>query len=151
MDTQDKSKHQQTGILSGISIREFTDEDYIDYVNWYKWLKKAEGKFPSRQMLSTDGFMVEIDNQKICAGFLYTTNSNISTIEFVFANPEADRNYRKQGLKKLLTELESLSIVKGYEVLLILTNNLFYSKSLVKDFGYTKGHNPHYEHVKRLI
>jgi hypothetical protein len=148
METQDKLSNNQAGTLS---IRKFEEQDYPEYCQWYSWLKRANGNKPTYDMLSTDGLLVENKFGRICAGFLYITNSNIAMIEFVFANPTVHRDIRKKALKKPLTSLEAQAINKGYELILILTNNLFYSRTLTEGFGYEKGNSPHYEHVKVLI
>lgn len=146
METQDKCKLQQIGV----SIRDFNlDLDYNDVKGWFEHFSSRGIGCPSRDMLSLKGLIVENNNQKICAGWLYTTNSNIAMIEFVIANYEAPREIRKQSLKKLLTALEAKAINSGYEILLVLTSNLRFSESLESN-GYTRGKVPHYENIKIL-
>ncbi len=146
MEIQDRLLHNQIGILS---IRDFREEDYQDFVKWYKTIKKAKGNYPSYEQLSTIGYVVEHDNIKVCMGFLYITNSNIALISFVIANKEAPSRIRKEALKKLLTTLEQEATNNDYDMVMILTNNPFFSKSLT-EVEYLKGNSPHIEHIKIL-
>lgn len=146
MEIQDRCLHLQTGILL---TRDFKEEDYQDFVKWYKTIKRAKGKYPSHEQLATIGRVVECNNIKVCMGFLYITNSNIALISFVIANKEAPREIRKKALKKLLTSLEQEATNNHYDMVMILTDNPFFSKSLT-EVDYLKGDSPHIEHIKIL-
>lgn len=67
------------------------DKDYSDICSW--WKKQAWPSIP-KESLSTTGFIVENDNQKILAGWVYHTNSNTALLEFLVANPEIKGNER---------------------------------------------------------
>lgn len=146
MATQDKLQLTQTGMFL---VRDFKEEDYQDFVNWYKTIKRAKGKYPSYEQLSTIGYVIEHENIKVSMGFLYITNSNIALISFVIANKEAPSKIRKKALKKLLTTLESKATNNSYDMVMILTDNPFFSKSLT-EVDYLKGDSPHIEHIKIL-
>jgi hypothetical protein len=142
MEIQDKCKLNQTGAYT----RNFNlDKDYQDIKGWFEHFKKKDVHCPLPDMLSSDGIITEYYNQKVCAGFLYTTNSNIAMIEFMISNPEAPTKLRKESLKKTLTALKT----KGYEILLNITSNRGYSRTLER-YGYIRGTTPHYENVKIL-
>jgi hypothetical protein len=146
MEIQDKYKLNPTGVF----IRKYEhDRDYEDVKSWFTHLKKRVKGCPTKDMLSLDGYITEYYNQKVCAGWLYTTNSNIAMIEFVIANPDVKTDIRKESLKKLLTHLEALAKTKGYEILLIITSNKGYSRTL-SSYGFERGDVPHYENVKIL-
>lgn len=146
MEVTNKCKLKRTGV----SIREFDfDNDYQDVKSWFDHLKKRGVHCPAKDSLSLDGYITEYYNQKVCAGWLYTTNSNIAMIEFVIANPKVKTDIRKESLKKLLTDLEALAKTKGYELLLIITSNKGYSKTL-GSYGFKRGDIPHYENIKIL-
>lgn len=140
------SKQKANGILL---VRRFEHSDYEEYQKWFNSIKNSAG-CPSYEMLSTIGYIVEQDNLKICAGFLYLTNSNIAMIEFVIANKKAPTQIRKKALKKLLHSLEQEAILNKYDIILVLTSNLLYCETLKREFNYTRGKVPHYENVKLL-
>jgi hypothetical protein len=71
METQDKCKYNQAGVFT---TREFdTNKDYLDYKSWIEYLRN--GSCPTQDQLSTIGLIIESEGQKICAGFLYISNS----------------------------------------------------------------------------
>jgi len=146
MEAKDKYKHSQTGAFT---VREFDiHKDYKEYSRWYQ--KICRSNPPKPDSLSTLGIIIEHQQEKICAGFLYITNSDIALIEFVIANPDAKGSVRKESLKKLLTQLEDEANYKGYKVLLILTSNAVFGENLAKNFNYKKGDTPHYEYIKEI-
>lgn len=134
-----------------ITIREFNlDNDYQDYCDWHNVFKKRNIKPPTKEMLSNSGLIVEYDGQKIIAGFLYMTNSSIAAVEFIMANNKADRAVRKESLKKLLTNLERLSMLEEYKFLIVYTNTIGYINNLVKNFGYVKNPYKITELIKKI-
>ena len=145
MECKDNIQPNQVGMCS---IREFDEgKDYDDIKSWFEHFKDVVA--PSRETLSLDGVITEYYNQKICVGWLYTTNSNVALIEFIISNPEAKRDVRRECLKKVLTRLESIAKTKGYELLLNITSNVHLSKTL-EGLGYHRGYIPHYENIKVL-
>ena len=139
MADKDSNKPRLTGMYS----RQFNaEEDYKEYASWFP--KQA----PIPELLSDSGFIIEVDGLKICAGFLIKTNSCAALIEFVAANPKADRIVRKKSLQKLFAIIEREANSLCYDMVLILTSHKLFGDNLVKNFGYIEGEVPHYEFVK---
>lgn len=70
------------------------DKDYSDVCSW--WQNQAWPVIP-KEALSTTGFIVENNNQKILAGWVYHTNSNTALLEFLVANPEIKGDVRDEA------------------------------------------------------
>ena len=129
--------------LIGTCSRKFnTERDYKEYASWFP--KQA----PIPELLSDSGFIIEVDGLKICAGFLIKTNSSAALIEFVAANPKANRIIRKKSLQKLFAIIEEEANSSCYDMVLVLTSHRLFGDNLVKNFGYIEGGVPHYEFVK---
>jgi hypothetical protein len=127
------------GRMESLTIRKFDlNSDYKDYCDWHNVFKRRNVMPPTKEMLSNSGLIVEYKGQKVIAGFLYMTNSSIAAVEFIMANNKAPRDIRKKSLKKLLTNLERLSILEEYKFLIVYTNTIGYINNLVENFGYKK-------------
>lgn len=87
------------------------DNDYSDICSWWE-----QYKYPNipKDMLSTTGFIVESDNKKLLAGWVYHTNSNVGMLEFVVGNPEFKGEIRDKAFEVFFdvvfkyTELSSI-------------------------------------------
>lgn len=146
METKDKYKHSKIGTFS---TRPFDiEKDYDEYKRWLSYFKDAS--CPDITQLSTEGLIVECEGEKLCAGFLYITNSSISSIEFVVANIKAQREKRKESVKILLTELEELAKRLCYDYIFVTTNNPGFSRTLIDKHGYQAGAKSieHYKIIK---
>lgn len=92
------------------------DKDYDVISSWWK-----SYKFPviPREALPKNGFIID----ETCAGFIYSTDSSISWLEFVVANPSLSKEERKQGLQKLLLGLTGLAKELGYSIIFSSVNH----------------------------
>lgn len=61
------------------------DKDYSDICSWWE---QHQWPIIPKEALSTTGFIVENENQKILSGWVYHTNSNTALLEFIVANPK---------------------------------------------------------------
>ena len=139
------------GRMESLTIRKFDlNNDYKDYCDWHNVFKRRNVMPPTKEMLSNSGLIVEYKGQKVIAGFLYMTNSSIAAVEFIIANNKAPRDIRKKSLKKLLTNLERLSILEEYKFLLVYTNTIGYINNLVENFGYKKNPYKTTELIKKI-
>lgn len=66
------------------------------------WLKKHAFPLPHKEMLSDVGFIVD----DTACGFLYTSNSSIGWVEWIFSNPRKDKKHRAEALDILFKLLE---------------------------------------------
>jgi len=78
------------------------DKDYSDVCSW--WEQQASFVVP-RPMLSTTGFIVEHDSDKLLAGWLYHTNSNVAMFEFLVGNPKFVGKIRSEALTSFFDTL----------------------------------------------
>lgn len=117
--------------MFNLQHRQLTEEDY--YVFLMKWWEDNRFPPPPLDFLPNngkDGIVVfDADtNQKICAGFVYITNSEVAWIEFVVSNFEVkDRDLRKQAIEYLIKEL---AVTSGKKYLFSSIKN----PSLIKHF-----------------
>jgi hypothetical protein len=78
------------------------DEHYEEICSWwafYGWPKIE------KKALSTFGMVMEHEGQKLCAGWLYMTNSAFYLLEWLVTNPHAPLKIRVQGLEYLIERL----------------------------------------------
>lgn len=83
-------------------------KDYEDIFNW--WTKHNWAPIMPHS-LPTTGIVVENDSKKLCAGFLYRTDSNLCWMEFIISNPDSEKEERDISLDLLISEL----IIKAEE------------------------------------
>lgn len=86
-----------------LEIRKFDPEqDYADVVAWWtarKWPTIA------LDLLPKTGFIVEGYGVKICAGWLYKTDSKFALIEWIVSNPLPGHESRGEALDILMLRL----------------------------------------------
>jgi|DEB0MinimDraft_10_1074344.scaffolds.fasta_scaffold53065_2 hypothetical protein len=104
--------------------RNYREEDYKDLQKWYNHYATGEWVCPPVEILPTDtGLVVEYEGEKICAGFIYLTNSKIAALEFTIANYDTNKEIRRHAITLLLTKLIELAKNKGYKFIFSSTNN----------------------------
>ena len=87
--------------MDEISVREFRETDYELFVNW----GRAHGWEPLPISLLPSGKVVLVNDNPICMGFKYITNSMMSWIEWVMSDPTSDKEIRSLCLDKLIESL----------------------------------------------
>lgn len=90
-----------------MTIEKFDYDKHAVMVN--TWGEKHDFPLPPKNFLSNVGFVV---NETAC-GFLYTTNSDLAWIEWVFGNPEKTREERTLGIDLLMKLLEATAKEAG--------------------------------------
>ena len=104
--------------------RNYREEDYKDLQKWYNHYATGEWVCPPVEILPTDtDLVVEYEGEKICAGFIYLTNSKIAALEFTIANHDTNKEIRRHAITLLLTKLIELAKNKGYKFIFSSTNN----------------------------
>lgn len=89
-----------------MSIRKYKDSDYDLVASWYE----ARGKQPpDPRRLSTTGFIAD----ERVAGWLYVTDSSMSFIDCVIADPLTVPSLRRASLLKLCQVLVETSFMVG--------------------------------------
>ena len=110
-------------------------EDFEEFKRWWEFWRWKDRVDP--QILSDIGFVIEKDGLNICAGWLYTTNSLIASIEFIVANPFAPKEDVDGGLDFLLECLSQRALKEGKRLVMTTINNLSLAKRLEK-LGYVE-------------
>ncbi len=103
--------------MSKFILKEFNAaEHFEDVATWWKfWRWNAH---PTPEILSDIGYIIEKDGLNLCAGWLYTTNSNIGSMEYLIGNPFADRALRGDALDFLIECLAQRNMKEGKRILL---------------------------------
>lgn len=85
--------------MISLKVRKFSKEDHKDIVNWWN-----EQDFPALpiELLSPNGFIVEDEEEKIAATWVYRTDSPIYIMEWTVGNPSLDFKKRGAGLDLLI-------------------------------------------------
>jgi len=111
------------------------ETDYQMVCDW--WMAHEWPPVPACT-LPKNGLVVEEDGKPLAAGFLYGTDSDLCSIEWIVSNPEAPILARGVAVKKLVKSLTELGQKMGYGVIM----GWLLSKSLMRVYseeGYLKG------------
>lgn len=98
-----------------------------------KWPEKHFFPLPPREFLPEIGFVVE----NAACGFLYTTNSQLAWVEWIFSNPEKPKEVRTESLDVLFKLLEITARELGFKVLFSASGFDAYSQVLERN-GFSK-------------
>ena len=133
-----------------LSIRKLNEDDWKTLCSWWelcpKWVPVPKHMLPEN---GTGGFMVEKNNKPIVAGFLYTTNSKVAWVEWVFSDPTYRDSDRKEALELLIKGIENVAKNSGFQVILSIGR----SRGLIevhRKLGYTIDKDPSYEISKKI-
>jgi len=122
-----------------MEVRFLSEADYVILTTWWDFWRFPA---PPEDMLPENGkggLMVNFEDQHICAGFIYPTNSKICWIEFVVSNYEVkDRELRKKGIKFLLDSLTELAKQNGFKYIFSSIKHESLINSYL-DCGFQKG------------
>lgn len=134
-----------------LDVYKLTERDYADILcGWWRdwgWEPPAINFLPED---GTGGLIVFEGERPICAGFLYTTNSEVAWVDWIISDKKyTNRKKRKEAITLLITHLTELAKASGF----------FYSYALIKhpsliqayeELGYTKGDSYQSEMIKIL-
>ena len=96
-------------------VRKYNKTDYSTLVSWWKQYQDWEKSPVPEAILPPYGAVIEIDNKPICAGFLYETKGNgCSWMEWIVADPKADKTARDESLDKLIDTILNHAKAEGY-------------------------------------
>jgi hypothetical protein len=133
-----------------MEFRRLNQSDYDDtLVGWWnKWRWTA----PSKDFLpenGTGGIMVSKDGVDICAGFIYLSNSKLAWIEFIVSNFDYKNKDRKEAIRYLIENINSIAKNLGYKFIYtsVKNQNLI---NVYSDCGFVIGSNNCQEMVKIL-
>ena len=123
--------------MSNFILKEFKAEEHFETVaSWWKfWRWNAH---PTPAVLSDIGYIVEKDGLDLCAGWLFTTNSVIGSMEYIIGNPFVDKDVRSDALDFLIECLFQRNLKEGKLVFMTNIKNESLAKRLVK-LGFLEG------------
>lgn len=132
-----------------MKVRSLIEEDYETLCEWWKWWRWTPVLKNSLPDSGKGGFMIQHENVDVCAGFLYTTNSDISLIEWTISNPKVkNRAVRKAAIEKLIKTLTKKAEELGCRFVFtyLVNENL---KKKFEDCGFIHSNKP-IEMIKKL-
>lgn len=88
------------------------------------------------EMLPKNGFVVELGETMICAGFLYSSDSSIAWMEFVVGNPQLSHTERGLGLNLLISGILSKARELGFKAVFTSTQHDRLLDRLVNEHGF---------------
>tara|TARA_R100000935_G_C2833003_1_gene166301 strand:- start:1 stop:402 length:402 start_codon:yes stop_codon:yes gene_type:complete len=131
-----------------LKIKPLSDNDYDNIL--CAWWKDWKWTAPRKDFLPDMGYMVYYNDEPICAGYMYVTNSNVVLLEWIISNFKfKDRKIRKEALLMLVQTITSLatSLEKKYVYSLLKSKSLI---ELYEDLGYMKGGKNGTEMIKKI-
>ncbi len=110
-------------------LRDFNGEkDFIEFKDWWEFWRWKDRVNPD--VLSDIGYVIEKDGVNICAGWLYTTNSLIASIEWVVANPYVPKEDASEGLNFLIECLSQRALKEEKRLIMTTINSSTLAKRL---------------------
>jgi hypothetical protein len=122
----------------GFSVRLLKETDYEILCGWWKswrWIAPPRNFLPEN---GCGGLMVEKNGINVVAGFIYFTNSAICWSEFIVSNFEYKDKDRKEAIKILIKELNTIAKDKGFKYMYTVVKNKSLEKTY-QEMGYSNG------------
>lgn len=109
-----------------------------DYPDICEWWRAHRFRYVPLDALPRVGVVVEDDQHKYCAGFLYTAEAGWGWLEWVVTNPESPYRQRPEALKVLVKSLTEIARSAGISRMI----SSLHSKGLIEIFeqnGFRRG------------
>ena len=133
------------------NIKELNPSDYEDVL--VGWWKDWGWQPPPKDFLPNDGIggvMVTHNNQPICAGFMYMTNSKVSWVDWIISDKNIeDTKLKHEAVKFLIAVLTNICQDNGSKYIYALLRHEGLSKTY-EELGYNKGDSYTHEMIKKL-
>lgn len=134
-----------------LRVRALSENDYDNIL--VGWWNDWEWTPPSRDFLPDNGkggLIVMDDDEPICAGFIYITNSKAAWCDWIISS----RTYRKKphrrdALKLLVSSITDICETRGYKYVYALIKNRPLIETY-KEMGFTQGDTYSTEMIKKL-
>ena len=132
------------------NVRTLTSSDYDETL--VGWWKDWDWQAPPRDFLPDDGaggIMVLDEDEPICAGYVYITNSSVAWVDWIISSKTYNKKpNRKEAISFLIEELTSIcenKLQAKFVYALIKHNGLI---ETYKKLGYTEGDSYNKEMIK---
>lgn len=109
------------------------------------WGRKHNFPLPGREYLPDIGFVVP----GLAVGFLYTSNSKIGWVEWVFGNPEASKDDRAQAIDLVIKLIEYCAKDLGIEALFSSSGSPAY-QSVLERHGFDATDKNVTQYIKKI-
>ncbi|MBH21734.1 MAG: hypothetical protein CML98_08200 [Rhodobiaceae bacterium] len=103
------------------NIRKVKDSDYESIL--LKWWKDWGWEAPPKDFLPQTGLIVSKEDQDICAGFMYLTNSKVALTEFIVSNKEYKEKDRGLAIDFLIDCIVTLADNNGCKYAHVILKN----------------------------
>jgi len=118
-------------------------EELSKWLKFWRWEKRI---IP--EIFSDIGYLITSEDDKpLCVGWLYTTNSLLSSIEWVVANPYEDKVVVDTGLDFLIECLSQRAIKEGSRMVMTTLKSPALAKRL-KGLGFIKSGDSLMQYVR---
>lgn len=110
------------------------DRVYSMANDWWKFWKFP---VPNVEFLPQSMICAYIGDRPISIGFLYSTDSKISWLEFVVADPKSGKQERADAIEKVICSAKFLAGVLGFDVVFTSSKNQSLNNKLKKQYTET--------------
>ncbi len=104
-------------------IRDYLHSDY-ELLNG--WWKAQNFQSPPEVILPQTGYIAN----ECAAGFLYLTNARVSWVEWVVADPKAEKKLRAESINEVIAHIEQCSKFLGNIMMFTSTTNFPFAERL---------------------
>lgn len=132
------------------NIRPLNENDYDTLLTG--WWKEWGWQSPEKDFLPDEGkggIIVLDEEEPICAGFVYTTNSKVAWVDWIISSPTYRKEGRKEAIKLLVNTLTNICKNTGHKYCYALIKHPSLIDAYV-DLGYVKGDGYTSEMIKVL-
>jgi len=103
-------------------IRPLTDSDKPMIDSWFRG-HGGGWQIPPESMLSTTGFIAEVNGKPVFAGWLYLANSELGFMDWLVNNPDSNHEERVEGIKILTDGMFEEGKKQGLKRILTLASH----------------------------
>lgn len=133
-----------------LEIKQIIEGDYENIL--LKWWEDWGWKAPSKDFLPQDGLggvIVYDEDEPICAGFVYVTNSSVSWVDWIVSSKAYRKKpQRQEAIKLLISTLTEVCKKGGAKYVFSNNNNQFLIEHFKKQ-GYVVGSENSTELIKK--
>ena len=105
-----------------ISVRLYRQQEYDLLKSWFD---AYEWECYPKDCISPESFIAEHDNEPVVFSSIYpTVGSKLAVLGFTIANPESDKNIRREAIVKIIKHIEEHAIKLGYEHIYYFTDSV---------------------------
>ena len=114
---------------------EFKDA-HLQFDKMAAWWNMRDCPVPEKVHLPKTGFLVYLDREPVCGGFLFQTDSDVAIIGHIVSNPTTSSRKRHEGLNALIRRLEVAAETLGFSLVGASANYMPLIERY-QDLGYT--------------